>query len=259
MTTTAPTADRLRTLHAEHCMGTVFTIDIRDLGSWDEAVAEAVAWLHRVDTVFSTYKPDSDISRLRRGELDLARCDPDVAAVLDLCAEIEAETDGYFTASWDGSVDPTGLVKGWAIERASDILRARGSCNHSVNGGGDVQLAGESAPGEPWRIGISDPLDATRVLTVVAGRDIAVATSGTAERGLHVIDPARGVAASALAAVTVVGRSLMRTDAYATAAFAMGHDAATWLESLAGYEGLVVFDGGGTTETSDFVAYETQA
>lgn len=256
--TTAPTADRPRTLHVEHCMGTVFTIDIRDRGSWDEAVAEAVAWLHRVDTVFSTYKPDSDISRLRRGELDVAHCDADVAAVLDLCAEVEAETDGYFTASWDGSVDPTGLVKGWAIERASDILRAHGSYNHSVNGGGDIQLAGESAPGEPWRIGISDPLDATRILTVVAGRDFAVATSGTAERGLHVVDPARGVAASALAAVTVVGSSLLRTDAYATAALAMGEDAPAWLEDLPDHEGLVVFDGGGTTETSGFIAYEMQ-
>jgi thiamine biosynthesis lipoprotein len=240
-------------------MGTVFTIDIRDLGSWDEAVAEVVEWLHRVDTVFSTYKPESDISRLRRGELDLGRCDPDVPTVIDLCAVVEAETDGFFTASWEGNVDPTGLVKGWAIERASDILRAHGSCNHSVNGGGDIQLAGESAPGEPWRIGISDPLDATRLVSVVGGRDFAVATSGTAERGLHIVDPKSGAAPTVLVAVTVVGRSLTRTDAYATAAFAMGHGAAAWLEDLPDHEGLVVFDGGGTTETSGFVAYELEA
>ena len=259
MTATTQSAARPRTLHVEHCMGTVFTIDIRDPGAWDEAITDAVAWLHRVDAVFSTYKADSDISRLRRGEVGLADCDPDVAVVLDLCTEVEAETDGYFTARWDGAVDPTGIVKGWAIERASDILRAHGSSNHTVNGGGDIQLAGESAPGEPWRVGISDPLDASRVLTVVAGRDFAVATSGVAERGSHIVDPALGAPASGLASVTVVGPSLTRVDAYATAAFAMGSDAPQWLEDLPGHEGLVVFDGGGTTDTSGFCRYELQA
>jgi len=256
MTAIGPTVDRPRTLHVEHCMGTVFTIDIRDPGSWDAAVAEVVAWLHRVDAVFSTYKVDSDISRLRRGEIDLADCDADVAAVLDLCVAVEAETNGYFTASWDGSVDPTGLVKGWAIERASEILRRHGSSNHSVNGGGDIQLAGESAPGAPWRVGIIDPLDRARFLTVVTGRDFAVATSGTAERGEHIVDPLRATCPAELASVTVVGPSLTRADAYATAAFAMGPEAPAWLESVPGHDGLVVFAGGGTTDTSGFARYE---
>lgn len=256
MTATGPTVDPARTLHVEHCMGTVFTIDVRGPGPWDAAVAEVVVWLHKVDAVFSTYKSDSDISRLRRGEIDLAEADADVAAVLDLCVAVEAETNGYFTASWDGSVDPTGLVKGWAIERASEILRRHGSCNHNVNGGGDIQLAGESAPGQPWRVGIVDPLDQTRVLTVVTGRDFAVATSGTAERGEHIVDPVRAARPAELAAVTVVGPSLTRADAYATAAFAMGADAPAWLESVSGHEGLVVFAGGGTTESSGFARFE---
>jgi thiamine biosynthesis lipoprotein len=256
MTAVGPTVDRARTLHVEQCMGTVFTIDIRDPGSWDAAIAEVVAWLHRVDAVFSTYKAGSAISRLRRGEIDVADCDADVAVVLDLCVTVQAETNGYFTAAWDGSVDPTGLVKGWAIERASEILRRRGSSNHSVNGGGDIQLAGESAPGEPWRVGIVDPLNSARVLTVVTGRDFAVATSGIAERGKHIVDPVGNVSPAELASVTVVGPSLTRADAYATAAFAMGPDASAWLESVAGHEGLVVFAGGGTTDTSGFARYE---
>jgi thiamine biosynthesis lipoprotein len=256
--TASATDRRSRTLHVEHCMGTVFTIDVRDPGPSDDAVAgaiaEVVAWLHRVDAVFSTYRADSDISRIRRGQLTVEHADPDVAKVLDLCASVEAETGGYFTAVWDGQIDPTGLVKGWAIEEASRMLVARGSANHAVNGGGDIQLAGESAPGQPWRVGISDPFDATRLLTVVAGRDFAVATSGTAERGAHIVDPHSGERAGELASVTVVGRSLTRVDGYATGAFAMGDGALGWIDNLPGYEGLVVSDEGAAAATPGFGA-----
>jgi len=231
-------------------MGTVFSIDIRDPGPWAGAIDKVVAWLHRVDSVFSTYKADSDISRFRRGELALGDADPDLADVLELCSEVEAETSGYFTASWDAQLDPTGLVKGWAIERASRILVAHGSHNHAVNGGGDIQLAGEAAPGQPWRVGVSDPLDRTRVLAVVPGHDLAVATSGSSERGAHIISPFAGGPASGLASVTIVGRWLTRVDAYATAAFAMGPDGLGWIEGLPGYEALLVSADGVVASTA---------
>lgn len=238
--------------HTEPCMGTSFTIDIRDPGDWDDAIADVVAWLHRVDAVFSTYREDSQISRIGRGELSVDDADPEVREVLDLCGTIEAETGGRFSAYWHGSLDPTGLVKGWAIERASKLLRAHGSQNHGVNGGGDMQLAGEHAPGEPWRVGISDPHDHTRLLTIVQGRDFALATSGTAERGTHIIDPHTGGSGDTLAAVTLLGRSLTRVDAYATAAFAMGTGARAWLEAQPGIEALVVAGDGSTESTRSF-------
>jgi thiamine biosynthesis lipoprotein len=239
-----------RTVHVEYCMGTVFTIDIRDDGDWSTAVTDVVRWLHRVDTVFSTYQPDSEISRLRRGELRLADADPDVATVLALCADAQAATDGYFTALVDGRIDPTGLVKGWAIERASERLRRAGAANHSVNGGGDVQLAGRAAPGRPWVVGVVDPHDRGRVLTTVCGTDFAVATSGTAERGAHLVDPFTGRRATGPASATVVGPSLTRADAYATAAFVMGRNAVPWVERLAGYEALFVGADGSVTSSS---------
>ena len=238
-----------RTVRVEHCMGTVFTIDIRDAGVWDAAVAEVVAGLHEVDRVFSTYRSDSDISLLRRGELTLVNADPTVAEVFDLCATIQARTGGFFTPRWRGGLDPTGLVKGWAVERASQTLREHGSANHAVNGGGDMQLAGESAPGQPWRVGIADPADPARVLTVVSGRDCAIATSGTAERGEHIVDPFTGRPAAALRGVTVTGPALTFVDAYATAAFAMGEAAIHWLDSQPGYEALVVRTDGSTGQT----------
>jgi thiamine biosynthesis lipoprotein len=242
--------DPARNIHVEQCMGTVFTIDIRDRGSWDDAVSDAISWLHSVDRVFSTYRADSDISRIGRGDLDVIDADPRVGEVLGLCAEMQRDTRGYFTAMVNGRLDPTGLVKGWAIEGASDILRAHGSHNHAVNGGGDMQLAGERAPTEHWRVGISDPFDRTRVLTVVTGRDLAVATSGVAERGAHIVNPFTGRPATELASVTVVGTSLTRVDALATAAFAMGAGAFAWLESLPGCEGLVVGADGSVDATA---------
>ena len=110
-----------RTVHVEHCMGTVFTIDIRDQGQWDQAITEAVAWLHHVDAMFSTFKENSDISRLQRGELSVDDADPDIRPVLDLCEQLEVETGGYFSPHYQGRLDPTGEVKGWAIERASQV------------------------------------------------------------------------------------------------------------------------------------------
>jgi FAD:protein FMN transferase len=252
MTETTP--DLTPTVHVEHCMGTVFTIDLRDPRPWDDAISAIMAWLHRVDAVFSTYRQDSDISRIRRGDLRAQDADPQVAEVLDLCTQLQAETGGYFTAFWDGHLDPTGLVKGWAIEHASELLHASGCHNHAVNGGGDMQLAGEVAPGKPWRVGISDPHDATRLLTIVEGRDFAIATSGAAERGPHIINPLTATPARDLASVTVIGRSLTRADTYATAAFAMGSNALQWLEAQPGHQGLIVAADGMATATSRFYA-----
>jgi thiamine biosynthesis lipoprotein len=232
--------------HVEHCMGTVFTLAIRTPGVWGDAVAEAVAWLHHVDRVFSTYKPDSDISRLGRRELHLDDAHREVLDVLARCAEVQTETHGYFTSTPHDALDPTGLVKGWAIERASAILRDHGASDHAVNGGGDVQLAGD-ATSRPWHVGIVDPRDRTRLLTVVTGRNLAIATSGTAERGSHIVDPFTGAPVPpGFLSATVVGPSLTRADAYATAAFVMGTHAVQWADSRPAYEAMLVAADGRT-------------
>ncbi|MFI9723281.1 FAD:protein FMN transferase [Streptomyces sp. NPDC052396] len=218
-------SDRPRgTRHIEHVMGTVFSFDLRDplTPAIGRALAEAVRWLHRVDEVFSTYRPASAISRLARGETTVGECPAEVGEVLDLCARAERRTDGWFSPTAAGRLDPSGLVKGWAVERAARMLRAAGARNSCVNGGGDLQLSGEAAPGVPWRIGIADPRRPGRLLTTVTGRDLAVATSGSAERGHHITDPHTGRPARALLSVTVVGPSLTWADVHATAAFAKG-------------------------------------
>jgi thiamine biosynthesis lipoprotein len=235
-----------------HCMGTVFSFDVRAPGvDWVE-LDTVVRWLHWVDATFSTYRADSQISRLDRGEITLAACAPEVGEVLERCRELEAETDGYFSVWAEGRLDPSGLVKGWAIQRASQMLSAVGSTNHCVNGGGDVQCVGSAAPGRPWRIGVADPLRAGALVGVASGHRLAVATSGNAERGAHVLDPHTGASPAALASVTITGSELATVDAYATAAYAMGRVATDWVSGLVGYDALIVHADGTVWTTPGF-------
>ncbi|MFF0222355.1 FAD:protein FMN transferase [Streptomyces sp. NPDC004629] len=236
--------------HAEEVMGTVFSFDVR--GGEPDAVRaaldEAVAGLHRVDEVFSTYREDSQVSRLARGELALADCDPEVAEVLELGTEAERLSEGWFSTAYRGRLDPTGIVKGWAAERAALRITAAGVSGVSVNGGGDVQMFGVPEPHRPWRVGVADPLRPGGLAAVVsaAGVDrLAVATSGTAERGAHIVDPRTGrTAVTDLVAVTVIAPRLTWADCWATAAFAMGSRAGLdWLESLADVEALLITAG----------------
>lgn len=169
-----------------------------------------------------------------------------------------AATAGRFSVAPRGKLDPSGLVKGWAIERASALLTEAGLPDHHINGGGDVQLCGGPAPGEPWRVGLADPLEPGELITVVSGRDLAVATSGTAERGRHIIDARTGRAATALASITLVGRHLTDVDALATAAFVMGADARAWAEAWPGIEALAVTRDHSAWRTSGFERFTTR-
>jgi FAD:protein FMN transferase len=242
--------------HAEHVMGTVVSFDVPHWAGQDtgggSVLSRAVRWLHWADATFSPYRPDSDVSRLGRGSLTLAECAPELAEVLAACAEVSDRSGGYFTVTPGGRLDPSGYVKGWAVERAAAMLTAAGSAGHSVNGGGDIQCVGDRGPGRPWRVGIADPLRPGSVALVVTGRDFAVATSGVAERGPHIIDPHTGQPAAGLASITVTGARLAAADAYATAAFAMGATARDWVESLDGYEAFAITLAGATWQTSGF-------
>lgn len=209
-------------------MGTVFSLDIRGPGVPGAAVDEAVALLHHIDRTFSTYRADSVVSRLIRGDIRVGAVDDETRHVLAECARWQERTDGWFSAYAAGGLDPSGYVKGWAIARVSDLLRDAGSTRHCVNGGGDVQCVGQAGDGRPWTVGIADPRDRSRLITTVSGADLAVATSGTGERGRHIIDPHTGAPADFLLSLTVGGRSIIECDVYATAGFAMGPRAQDW-------------------------------
>ena len=240
-------------------MGTVVSFDVPAAARRDGSLDAAVGWLHWVDRVFSPYRPDSDVSLLAAGAVTLDGCAPELAEVIAGCAYVAELSGGYFTDHPAGRFDPTGYVKGWAVERAAGLLSAAGSASHLVNGGGDVQCtgrrAGEASAGGLWRVGVADPFHPGRLALVLAVADRGVATSGTAERGAHIVNPLAGRPAQGLASLTVAGPSLTLADAFATAAFAMGPDLArTWTESLDGYEAFAITTAGQTWHTSEFPA-----
>ncbi|KAE8765148.1 FAD:protein FMN transferase [Georgenia thermotolerans] len=243
----------------ETVMGMPVSVHLRGPGlgpAADVAVAAVYTELRRLETLLSTYRPDSDVSRLADGVLTLDRCAPEVAEVLELCALATTHTAGAFTAlrplpGGGHRIDPTGLVKGWAVERAAAPLRDL-DADWYVNAGGDI--AAHVAEDRPaWRVGVEDPRDRGRVLAVVALRDGGVATSGTAARGAHIWDPRTGAAADDLASVTVAGPTLLWADVFATAVFVEGPTAAAWA-ARDGYEVVVVHHDGRAERTLPLVA-----
>jgi thiamine biosynthesis lipoprotein len=234
--------------HVEHVMGMAVSIDVRDSSVLDDRalIPDVCDWFHWVDAVFSTYQPSSVVSLVGSGRLPLGDAPPVVQWVVSSCVELAEATDGYFDAWASGRLDPSGLVKGWSVEVASALLAGRGGRCHAVNAGGDIRLRGSSVPGtgRPWRVGIAHPMVRDALCAVLEVDDGGVATSGTAERGPHVLDPHTGRAALDLASVTVIGPDVVTADVYATAALAMGLDGPDWLAGLDGYEAVVVDAGG---------------
>lgn len=241
------TTDVARRAWTEQVMGMPVSVHVRGAAAHDDATREAVAGafaaLRAVDATFSPFRADSELSRLRRGELALGAASDDMRVVERLCRTAVERTGGAFDPwRWRDGYDPTGLVKGWAISRVGELLRGL-DADVLVNAGGDV-LA-RSASGEPWLVGVEDPTDRSRVLATVPVVDGAVATSGPAARGAHIVDPRTGLPASGLLSATVVGPSIVWADVDATAAVVLGDAAPAWTRTLHGTSGILVLADGG--------------
>ncbi|MCU1400194.1 MAG: ApbE family lipoprotein [Acidimicrobiales bacterium] len=242
-------------------MGMAVSIDIRD-DLANDALIDVLDWLRHVDETFSTHKPDSPISRFGTGDATLDEMSEEIVTVLELCDDLCEDTGGAFNAyvvpAPNGShFDPSGVVKGWAIERAAEILESHGARNFCINAGGDVAVRGSAGPGAAWRIGIRHPDQPTKSAAVVAavGR-LAVATSATYERGAHIIDPSTGEPTADLASVTIVGPDLTFADAYATAVFVMGVNGLDWLvENHPDYAAFIITRDDTALSTSNFAAH----
>ncbi|HSU74080.1 MAG TPA: FAD:protein FMN transferase [Terrabacter sp.] len=252
----APASAPERRAWVEQVMGMPVSIHLRGKGVDGEraqqAVARAFAVLREMDSIFSTYRDDSDLMRLRREEIPISRCSPLVEESLRIGQEAESATRGAFTTllptgEGDLAFDPTGLVKGWAVDRASAPLLELERVSFCINAGGDVLVGAHadlptSGPDATvWRVGVEDPLDRQRIAHTLSLARGAVATSGTAARGAHLYDPASGQMVGRPGSVTVTGPTLLWADIWATALFvgsAETRDAFT--HSAAGYSSTVL-------------------
>jgi thiamine biosynthesis lipoprotein len=227
------------------------TVDAAARDAWAEVLAD----LREVDRVFSTYREDSYVSRLGRGEISVADCPPEVHEVLDLGMLARVQSNGAFdvrrpTPDGRTTLDPSGVVKGWAVERASAWLHALGDTDFCLAAGGDLVCHAEDLDGAPWWVGIEDPADPMRLIGRVPVWRGAVATSGTAHRGQHLVDARTGHAPRRVAAVTVIGETLTWADIDATAAYALDGGAADWLRTRPGRTGFVVWRDGSVEQVT---------
>jgi FAD:protein FMN transferase len=236
-------------------MGMPATVEV--VGATEDAFASVFELWENIDARFSTYKNDSEVSRFNRGELAQSEASDAFLEVLALCDRTKEESGGYFDARRpDGSLDPSGVVKGWAIKRAAQLLDAEGERDFYLEIGGDIQVRGHDAAGQDWRIGIRNPFDRTEVVKVLYPRGAGIATSGSAARGAHIYNPHDPAdLLSDIVSATVIGPDVCEADRFATAVFAMGHKGIEFIETLLGFEGYQIDAQGIATMTSGLGQY----
>lgn len=240
-------------------MGMPVTLDVVDASATAEAFDRAFAYFEYVDAKFSTFKPESEISRINRGELALDDASEDMKLIFALADQTRQQTLGYFDIRHNGSIDPSGIVKGWAIHNAAQLLQNEGFQNFYVDAGGDIQVMGTNAVGEPWRVGIRSPFEIQRFVKTIAITDCGVATSGSYLRGSHIYNPMlEDDPLDEVVSLTVIGPNVYEADRFATAAFAMGRAGIRFIELMDGLEGYLIDRGGRAVLTSGFARYVAQ-
>ncbi len=239
----------------ELIMGMPITIEI--VNGDEESLNLAFNYFRYVDEKFSTYKEESEISKINKGVITEADYSEDMREIFKLSEITKKETDNYFDIKTpSNSYDPSGLVKGWAIHNAGKILKENGYQNFCLEAGGDIETSGVNADGNPWTVGIRNPFKTEEIVKVLEIQDKGIATSGTYIRGQHIYNPKnKDEALDDVASLTVIGPDIYEADRFATAAFAMGRDGIIFIENLSGFEGYMIDRSGIATMTSGFESY----
>lgn len=221
------------------------------------AMEAAFAYFVAVDNRFSTYKEDSEISRINRGEINEDAVSAEMREVFALAEKTKEETGGYFNIHRpDGLIDPSGIVKGWAILNAAELIHNAGHKNFFINAGGDIAMSGKNSKGEEWSFGIKNPFQTSGIVKVVYPMGKGVATSGSYLRGNHIYNPLNPKEElNDVVSITVIGLDVLEADLFATAAFAMGKGGILFIEQLPGFEGYAIDSNGIATMTSGFSMY----
>lgn len=241
-------------------MGMPVTVEIADAATTQIEIDKIFDYFEYIDEKFSTYKSTSEITAINRRGKGQGAWSKDMKTIFALAEETKQETNGFFDIQKpNGSFDPSGIVKGWAIWRAAKILEHDGFKNFCVDAGGDVQVQGasdkEQGAGGKWSIGIKNPFKQDEIVKVLRVTNAGVATSGTYIRGEHIYNPKSGLPANEVVSLTVIGPNIYEADRFATAAFAMGANGIRFIENLDGFEGYMIDHSGIATMTSGFEAY----
>jgi thiamine biosynthesis lipoprotein len=235
-------------------MGMPITVVIEDELAGKAIFKKVYDYFNYVDDKYSPYKSASEVSKINDG-LPENKWSDEMRVIMKLCQQTKRQTDGYFDAFHDGKFDPSGLVKGWAINNAAEILRQSGYKNFYVEAGGDVQVSGHNGNQKPWSIGIRNPFNGDEIVKVVSVTKQGVATSGTYIRGQHIYNPVSNAEVKDVASLTVIGPNIYDADRFATAAFAMGASGIQFIESLKGLEAYMIDSDRQATLTSGFGKY----
>ncbi len=240
-------------------MGMPITIEIVDSSARVGDIAGLFAYFTEVDERFSTYKATSEISAINRGEIQPEDASPLMQEVFALAEKTKQETDGYFDMRQpNGTLDPSGIVKGWAIHNAAALVRQQGNENFYIDAGGDIASSGVNEQGLPWSVGIKNPFNQAEIVKVLYPKGHGVATSGSYIRGAHIYNPHDHHSELVeVVSLTVLGPDVLEADRFATAAFAMGKDGIAFIEKLEGFEGYTIDKTGIATFTSNFEQYLT--
>jgi thiamine biosynthesis lipoprotein len=237
-------------------MGMPVTLEVVDPTASEPLFDEVFNYFVYVDEKFSTYKEKSEISRINRGELKLEEASEDMTLIFELAEQTRRESNGYFDIHRNGIVDPSGIVKGWAIYNAAEIFHKKDFENFYVDAGGDIQACGKSSQGEKWRVGIRNPFNMDEIVKVLSVTDCGVATSGTYVRGQHIYNPKNeDQPITDILSLTVIGPDVYEADRFATAAFAMGRSGIDFIEVLPGFEGYMIDKDEQATYTTGFARY----
>lgn len=236
-------------------MGMPITVEIVDKSNQVELYIDKVFdFFTSIDNQFSTYKPDSEISRINAG-LKEDFWNERVKEVIRLCRQTAKLTAGYFDINRNGKIDPSGLVKGWSIHEASKILSPKFN-NYYIEAGGDIEVSGFNSDNQPWRIGIRNPQNINEIVKTITVKDGGVATSGNYIRGNHIYNPKTGKGVDNPISLTVIGPNIYEADRYATAAYAMGVAGINLIEKTEGLEGYMIDKEMLATKTTNFESYE---
>jgi thiamine biosynthesis lipoprotein len=234
-------------------MGMPVSVKIVDKWGLKDDISAVFDYFNYVDHKFSVYKPDSEISKINSGLLSPENYSQDMKQVLHLCEETRQLTRGYFDISRNGRLDPSGLVKGWAINQAAGLLKKRDLENYYIEAGGDIAAVGNNSRWQSWRVGIRNPFNTGQIVKRFKITNRGVATSGTYLRGQHVYDPFHpGRGLTDIVSLTVIGPDIYEADRFATAAFAMGREGIGFIAGLTGFEGYMIDNKGRAIFTPGF-------